>query len=51
MGEHGLYSMAYDSVRRRTVLAGFNYGFPPSADVFEWRYFADDPMCLLGPPL
>jgi hypothetical protein len=49
-GEHRL-SAAYDSVRQRTVLTGiFRGASGPSADAFEWRYFADDPTCSLGPP-
>lgn len=37
----------YDSGRRRTALVGG--GFPATL-VHEWRYFADDPTCSLGPP-
>ena len=42
-------AVEYDSGRRRTVLASGGLG--PVSDVFEWRYFADDPTCSLGPPI
>ena len=50
VGEHRV-SMAYDSVRQRTLIAGINLGATPAIDAFEWRYFVDDPTCALGPPL
>ena len=42
-------TMEYDSGRRRTVLASGGLG--PLSEVFEWRFFADDPTCSLGPPI
>lgn len=44
-------AIEYDSGRRRTVLASTGRGTLLSDDVFEWRFFADDPTCSLGPPL
>lgn len=50
VNEYRQLSMAYDSVRKRTVLAGIGEDLSPTSDVFEWRYFAADPTCSLGPP-
>lgn len=46
-------ALEYDSGRRRMVLAsgGSGFGGASTDDVFEWRYFADDPTCSLGPPI
>jgi len=46
-------ALEYDSGRRRMVLAsgGAGFGGAPTDEVFEWRYFADDPACSMGPPI
>lgn len=43
-------AVAYDSGRRRTLLAGGGVGSLVSRDAFEWRYFTEDPTCSLGSP-
>lgn len=45
-------ALEYDSGRRRMVMisGGSGFGSAPTDEVFEWRYFADDPTCRLGPP-